>query len=196
MEKRLVDFNLSDEQRYQFYKELVTQHESFVHLDFVNKIKTKTKISSYVNGDFFVLWGVGSTEKNKTITKDEYNNFWSLMDYLSNQNFRVILHSKASTENLREALLSPTVSVILYSAHGNESAFYDYNKNPVPYDIFENVSPSLYQFVLSSCYGTEALRNYRLARKFLIYSWSGTIDADVTINWMASDKWSAFDGKK
>lgn len=158
--------------------------------------KNTNKSNRYTNGDFVILWGVGSDSKDQGITETEYKGMWRMMNYLSNQKFRVVMNTRAISADLAEALASRTSSVVVYSSHGNEKRFYDFDSNPIPTDIFKNRSNNVYQFVLSACYGSYALRNYNVPRDLYVYSWPDLTNPEEMLNFLVSDEYSALTGKK
>lgn len=158
--------------------------------------KSSNKNNRYVNGDFVILWGVGSESKDQSITETEYKGMWRMMNYLSSKKFRVVMNTKALSADLAEALASKTSSVVVYSSHGNERRFYDFDYDPIPTDIFKNRSGNVYQFVLSACYGSYALRNYNVPRDLYVYSWPDLTNSEELLNFLVSDEYSALTGKR
>lgn len=158
--------------------------------------KSSNKNNRYVNGDFVILWGVGSESKDQGITEAEYKGMWRMMNYLSSKKFRVVMNTKALSADLAEALASKTSSVVVYSSHGNERRFYDFDHDPIPTDIFKNRSSNVYQFVLSACYGSYALRNYNVPRDLYVYSWPDLTNPEELLNFLVSDEYSALTGKR
>lgn len=156
----------------------------------------RSYLTNYVNGDFVILWGVGESDKDQNITQKEYQGLWAVMNYLSNQNFRVVMNVRSVGEDLAEAFASPTSSVVVWSAHGNQGAFYDWDSKPVPYDVFKNISPNVYQVILSTCYGRQALENYPRPADLKVVSWDTTTTPTQLLNYLVSDEFNAFDGKK
>ena len=152
--------------------------------------------TNYQNGDFVILWGVGSSATDLTITENEYKGLWRVMNYLSQKEFRVILNVRSTAEDLSQAIVSATTSVVVFSSHGNESAFYDFNHNPIPQNILSNHSTSMYQFILSACNGTIALRkNYVMPADLTIYSWAGLTNSTELLEFLVSDNWTGLEGK-
>jgi hypothetical protein len=151
---------------------------------------------NYENGDFVILWGVGSSTSDQTITETEYKNIWKIMNYLNGKDFRVILNVRSTGADLEDALSSESSSVVLFSSHGNESAFYDFNHNAIDYNVFKNKSKSVYQFILSACYGSIALRdNYVIPDDLKVYAWSGLTNSTELQSFLMGDSWTGFEGK-
>ena len=159
------------------------------------RVSNKSSTSSS-NGDFVILWGVGSNATDQGITQTEYQNMWLIMNYLNELNFRVILNVRSTSADLATALQSPTSSVVLYSSHGNETGFYDFNAAMVPYDIFKKLGPKLYQFILSACYGTLALEYYKVPESLYTLSWSDLTTSTHLKDYLLSDDWTGFEGKE
>lgn len=162
----------------------------------VSSDKSSNKSNRYSNGDYVILWGVGSEAKDQGITEAEYKGMWRMMNYLSNQKFRVVMNTRAISADLADALASRTSSVVVYSSHGNERRFYDFDSNAIPTDIFKNRASNVYQFVLSACYGSYALRNYNVPRDLYVYSWPDLTNPEEMLNFLVSDEYSALTGKK
>lgn len=153
--------------------------------------------SSYANGDFVILWGVGASDKDQTITADEYKGLWRVMNYLSKKDFRVIMNVVATGEDLKEAFASSTSSVVLFSSHGNNKYFYDFNHQPVATDVFESRAANVYQFILSACNGAVALRtNYVVPEDLKVFAWEGLTNSTELLNFLVGDTWTGFEGKK
>lgn len=148
------------------------------------------------NGDFVILWGIGSSAANQTMTETEYKNMWRLMNYLASKDFRVVMNVRSTGEDLKEAAKSNTTSVILFSAHGSTESFFDYNGAAVPYDVFTEKAPNVYQFILSACYGRVALdKNYVIPKDLYTLSWSGLTNSTEMIEYLVSEKWTGYEGK-
>lgn len=146
--------------------------------------------SVYKSGDLYIFLAIG--KKDETMTKDEYQKLWGIMNYLSSKGFRVMMNVMAKVTHLEEAINSIDTSVILWSGHGNKNSFYDYDGNAVPHNIFNNAHESLYQFVLSSCYGRLALnKNYSVPDHIKTWAWSGLTNSGEFMSFLVSDKWSA-----
>lgn len=167
---------------------------------FINRTQTfafEDASSNYKNGDFVILWGVGSSTNDQTITKAEYDGLWKIMNYLSQKDFRVVLNVRSTSEDLADAFASPTASVVLFSSHGNTTYFYDFNHNPVPTDIFKNRASNVYQFILSSCHGAQALRkNYVVPSDLKVFAWEGLTNPTELVNFLVGDSWTGMEGKK
>lgn len=162
----------------------------------ISKGHEKAISTNYMSGDFVILWGVGSNSTDQQITMEEYKGLWRVMNYLSQKNFRVIMNVQSTSTDLSEALRSSTSSVVLFSSHGNTDAFYDFEAKMVPYNIFSKLGPNLYQFILSSCYGKIALRNYNVPEELHTISWSGLTTPTELLDYLVSDYWTGFEGKE
>ncbi|MBA2404986.1 MAG: hypothetical protein H0V66_09465 [Bdellovibrionales bacterium] len=152
--------------------------------------------ANYKNGDFVILWGVGSSTTDQTITETEYKGLWRVMNYLSQKDFRVILNVRSTSTDLADAFASKTASVVVFSAHGNQTAFYDFNHIPVPKDIFTKRSANVYQFILSACYGSIALKaNYVVPGDLKVYSWGDLTNSTELLDFLVSANWTGLEGK-
>ncbi len=156
----------------------------------------RSYLTQYKNGDVVILWGIGTSDSDQGMTRQEYHGVWAVMNYLSSKDFRVVMNVRSTAEDVEEALQSDTTSILVYSGHGNKGAFYDFNSQPVPKSIFNTISPSVYQVVLSTCYGTQALANYPLPSGVKFYSWDRLTSAADLVNFLASNYWDVFAGKK
>ncbi len=148
----------------------------------------------YTAGDFIILWGVGASAKDQKITEDEYKGLWRVMNYLSSKGFRVIMNVRSTGADLKSAAQSPTASVLLFSGHGNKTAFYDYDGKPVDFKVLETVSKSVYQFILSACEGRIALdANYVIPKRIQTYAWRGLTNSTELIDFLVGDSWTGFE---
>ncbi len=153
--------------------------------------------SPYTRGDFVILWGVGASTENQKITEDEYKGLWRVMNYLSSNGFRVVMNVRATGEDLKLAAMSPTSSVLLFSGHGNKTAFYDWNEKAVDYKVLEKASKSVYQFILSACEGRIALDdNYVVPKRIQTYAWTGLTNSTELIDFLVGDTWTGFERGK
>lgn len=151
------------------------------------------KGKNYPKGDFVILWGLGESESNQNMTENEYKMIWRIMNYLSSLGFRVIMNVRTEVNQIKEAVQTPGVSVILYSGHGNTSGFYDYFNNLVPYDLFRFKAKSLYQFILSACYGSESRLNYENPSNMILYTWPGLTNSK-DLEGFLMNSWNADEG--
>lgn len=148
-------------------------------------------------GDFVILWGVGASTANQKITEDEYKGLWRVMNYLSSTGFRVVMNFRATGEDLKLAAETATSSVILFSGHGNKTAFYDWDEKPVDFKVFEKASKSVYQFILSACEGRIALNdNYVVPKRIQTYAWEGLTNSTELINFLVGDSWTGLERGK
>lgn len=153
--------------------------------------------SPATRGDFVILWGVGASTENQKITEDEYKGLWRVMNYLSNTGFRVVMNFRATGADLKIAAETASSSVILFSGHGNKTAFYDWDGKPVDYKVFEKVSKSVYQFILSACEGRIALDdNYVVPKRIQTYAWEGLTNSTELITFLVGDSWTGLERGK
>lgn len=173
-----------------------TQTYAFEKIRASRKKSLTAAVSNYSNGDYVILWGVGASAKDQNITEIEYKNMWRIMSYLSQSNFRVIMNVRSTADDLADALASKTSSVVLFSSHGNQQAFYDFNLNPVPQDIFKHRAENVYQVIISACYSQIALRTYEVPEDLKVFSWYGLTDPNELINFLFSPSYTGFEGKE
>lgn len=194
--------DMSEEQGVAFLKQhleegqYVNRTRSFA-FEKVAPFKTRQAIKSnnYSNGDYVILWGVGSETADQSITESEYKGIWRVMNYLSLKNFRVVMNVRSTADDLADALSSETSSVVLYSSHGNRNAFYDFNLNPIPADIFSHRAANVYQVIISACYSMQALKNYEVPEDLKVFSWYGLTNPTELVNFLVGDDYTGFEGK-
>jgi hypothetical protein len=167
---------------------------SFVRTENTFAFTTGEKSAQYPAGDFAILWGIGSSEADTAMAKDEYTRLWRIMGYLSAKGFRVIMNVRADAGDVKEAVETEGTSVVLYSGHGNTSGFYDYNKVRVGYDLFVNKAKSVYQFIVAACYGRESRVNYNPPADLMMFTWSGLTNSTDLENFVMGS-WTGMEGK-
>jgi hypothetical protein len=154
----------------------------------------KNRSEVYPLGDFVLLWGIGSSSGDVQMARNEYVMIWRIMNYLMDRGFRVVMNTKALAKHLKDAVETEGVSVVLFSSHGNQTGFFDYNGQRISYDIFQNKARSLYQFILSACYGTESRARYSPPSDMVMYTWRGlTNSKDLETFLMGS--WTGLEGR-
>lgn len=158
-------------------------------------VKEKFTKDAFPMGDFAIMWGIGASATDQNMTKDEYTRIWRIMNYLSDKGFRVVMNTKTRGSQLIEVVETEGVSVVIYSGHGNTTGFYDFNGIRISYDLFTNKARSLYQFILSACYGTEARRYYEPPADMIMYTWSGLTNSSDLESHLMSDNWTGFEGR-
>lgn len=149
----------------------------------------------YPKKNFYLLIGLGRTDKDNSIQKTDWDAVYFIMSYLSEQKFRVLVNVRATAEHLKLAAEDKDTSVILWSSHGNKGGFYDVDGNKVPYDIFKNKSKGFYQLLLSSCEGRVALDDHYSISGLKTYAWSGLTNSIELKNFIKSDEWTADYGR-
>jgi len=170
--------------------------EELIQVEFEREEQNSSlkKSEAYPAGDLYILLGIG--KKDEQMTKKEYTQLWRVMNYLTESGFRVMMNVKAKVKHLEAAINSEETSLIMFSGHGNKTGFYDYDSNKVPSGIFNNAHKSLYQFVLSACYGRLALNSsYSMPGHIKTWAWKGLTNSTEFIDFLVSDQWSAFAGK-
>ena len=152
------------------------------------------KSAQYPAGDFAIMWGLGASDSNQQMTRDEYNRMWKIMNYLSSKGFRVIMNVRAEGSDIKDAVETEGTSVVLFSGHGNTSGFYDFSGSRVSYDLFTNKAKSMYQFIVSACYGTQSRGNYNPPADMIMYTWSGLTNTNDLETFLMGS-WSGLEGK-
>lgn len=158
-------------------------------------VKEELSKTGFPMGDFAIMWGIGGSASDQAMTKDEYTRIWRIMNYLSDKGFRVVMNTKTRGSQLKEIVETEGVSVVIFSAHGNNSGFYDFNGSRVAYDLFTNKARSLYQFILSACYGTESRGNYNVPSDMIMYTWRGLTNSSDLEALLMSDSWTGLEGR-
>ncbi len=167
---------------------------SYVRTENTFAFTTGEKSAQYPAGDFAILWGIGSSEADTAMAKDEYTRLWRIMGYLSAKGFRVIMNVRADAGDVKEAVETEGTSVVLFSGHGNTSGFYDYNRVRVGYDLFVNKAKSLYQFIVAACHGTESKPNYNPPTDLVMFTWFGLTNSTDLENFVMGS-WTGLEGK-
>lgn len=149
-----------------------------------------------IAGDFYLLVGTNYSTTDETIRKGDYDDLYETVRRLSWLKFRVTMNLTASVQDLKNALSNKNPTIIVWSSHGNTEAFYDFNQVKVPFNIFSKASPSVYQFILTSCNGFTALQNNYLKhmpKTIKYWGWERLVyhPSDVKTFFSAND-WNPF----
>ena len=171
------------------------QHASDKLISSLKTVAAKDDVL-YPNKNFYIFIGLGPNAKDEEIRRLDWGAIYAIMNYLATQKFRVLINVNATVEHLKLAAQDSNTSIILWSSHGNQEGFYDYNNQKVPYDIFKNKSSSLYQFILSACYGRIALTNHYEIKDMETWAWAGLTTSLQLKSFLVSDQWNAYQGKK
>ncbi|MFP5492312.1 MAG: hypothetical protein ACLGG0_12480 [Bacteriovoracia bacterium] len=158
-------------------------------------VKEEMVKTGFPMGDFAIMWGIGGSATDQNMTKDEYTRIWRIMNYLADKGFRVVMNTKTRGSQLKEIVETEGVSVVIFSAHGNNTGFYDFNSTRIGYDLFTNKARSLYQFILSACYGSEARHYYAPPADMIMYTWSGLTNSSDLERHLMSDSWTGLEGR-
>lgn len=140
-------------QKYQ-YKKIIIEPENDSSFKKVSSVD-----DSYPSGDFIVLVGTNFSETDELIRKGDYNDIYDTVKRMSWLKFRTTINLVASVKDLKSALKNTRPTIIVWTSHGNEDFFYDFNQVRIPYNVFKDTSPSVYQFILASCNGFTAIQN-------------------------------------
>jgi len=144
---------ISIAQKYQ-YKKIVIEPENNSSFKKVSSVD-----DSYPSGDFIVLIGTNFSENDELIRKGDYDDIYNTVKRMSWLKFRTTINLVASVTDLKAALKNTRPTIVVWTSHGNESFFYDFNQIRVPYNVFKDTSPSVYQLILTSCNGFTAIQN-------------------------------------
>ncbi|MFS4460238.1 hypothetical protein [Bdellovibrio sp. HCB2-146] len=161
------------------------------------KVGTTALDENYAGGDAFIMHGL-APEQDKQMRQDEYRALFPIVDYLSRRRMRVTVNLHAGTADLRTVLQNIRPTVIIWSSHGNDEFFYGSNGEAIPHGIFKNASPSVYQFILSACYGRLAMDNFYLkdlppGNDMLTVGWSGLTNSGEMMSYLMSDRWDMYE---
>jgi hypothetical protein len=113
---------------------------------------------------------------------------------------RMTINLLANTSDLRAVFKSDRPSIVIWSSHGSEEYFFGANGEAIPHSVFKNGTGSVYQFILSSCYGRKALDNYYLKElpkgaKLNAVGWSGLTTSNDLITHLMSDQWDMYENR-
>jgi len=141
-------------------------------------IKVSTQASDNTVADFIVLIGTNFSEKDELIRKGDYDDLYQTIRRVSWLNFRATINLVASVDDLSAALKNTRPTIIVWTSHGDEQGFYDFNQVRVQNTIFKNASPTVYQFILTSCNGSQAIQNsYKpyIPKTMMYWSWNSLV---------------------
>jgi hypothetical protein len=164
-------------------------------------LKVGSADDSYPGGDAYFLQGLTTVEdKDKKMRQVEYKSLFPIVDYLSKRRMRVTVNLLANTRDLLAVFKTDRPSIVIWSSHGNDEYFYGANGEQIPHSVFKHVSKSVYQFVLSACYGRKALDDYYLKelpknRSLETRGWKGLTNSDEMISYLMSDAWTMYVGR-
>lgn len=150
----------------------------------------------YFSGDFYLMIGTNFDQTDEVIRKNDYTALYEVVKRLSWLKFRVTINLVASVEDLEATLQSTRPTIITWVSHGNQHGFYDFNSVRVPYKIFQKASPSIYQLILTSCHGSQAMQNhYDKFRPVTLkyWAWDSFVYHDTDVkSFLAGDSWSPY----
>ena len=164
-------------------------------------VKVGSVDESYPGGDAFFMQGLSPSEdKDKQMRLVEYKSLFPIVDYLSKRHMRVTVNLQANTSDLLAVFKSDRPSLVIWSSHGSEEYFFGANGEQIPHSVFKYVSKSVYQFILSSCYGRKALDNFYLnalpaTSSLLTRGWEGLTNSEDMIKYLMSDAWDMFENR-
>lgn len=161
------------------------------------KVGATSLDENHSGGDAFIMHGL-TPDQDKQMRQDEYRALFPVVDYLSRRRMRVTVNLNAGPADLRVVLQNPRPTIVIWSSHGNDEFFYGSNGEAIPYGIFKDTSPSVYQFILSACYGRLALDNYYLKdlsteNDMLTVSWKDVTNTGEMMAYLMSDRWDMYE---
>lgn len=161
------------------------------------KVGATSLDDNYSGGDAFIMHGL-APDQDKQMRQDEYRALFPVVDYLSRRRMRVTVNLNAGPADLRAVLQNTRPTIVIWSSHGNDEFFYGSNGEAIPHGIFKNASPSVYQFILSACYGRLALDNYYLKdlpaeNDMLTVSWKEVTNSGEMMSYLMSDRWDMYE---
>lgn len=195
------EFSQLDQENYSFYDFIKTaQDHHYKKITIEPKLSDFQTVSSgekgYVSGDFVVLIGVSLSDKDESIRMNSYKLLYDAVNRMSRLQFRVVINTMASMSDLRNTLKSDRPTIVVWSSHGDPNYFYDFNNAQVPHNVFEKMSPSVYQFLLVSCNGFSALQDgysKYLAKSTYYSGWTRLVTAlDMQQILSTSSNWDPY----
>ncbi|WP_372656163.1 hypothetical protein [Halobacteriovorax sp.] len=140
---------------------------------------------AYGNGDLYYLLGA-----KDSWGKVEWEYFYSFSKWAVSNNFRTILIPSAQTPHVKEAVQSPTTSLIIWSSHGDKNGnIYDYEGKILPKDIFsKNKGKRFNRLILNNCYSYTSSKHYSFSG--FLTTWKGLTDSNKMIKYLNSTKFN------
>jgi hypothetical protein len=144
--------------------------------------------SQYPAGDVFYFQFLD--QQDQIMLQADYQNFLPTLQRLSRSGFRVVMNWRASILDLKAALKNTRPTIIIWSSHGQPKGITDKMDEDqlLPRDFFQEISPTVYQFIVATCFGTPALQNYDLthAQHVKFQSWDYPINTDHLKTYLSS----------
>ena len=141
---------------------------------------------AYPHGDVVFMIGDGTKEWGET----EWGKYFDVAKYLAEKKFRVIMNPEATILDIKATVQSPTISVMIWSSHGSKDGrIYDVAETPVPAKAFANISRSLKQIILNSCYSKNAPEIYKFPKNVDFVGWPETTDSEGFFSYLTSEDW-------
>lgn len=141
------------------------------------------------SGDAYFFQYLGPQDEQ--MRSEDYKNFYEPLKRLSSAGFCVHMNWAASIIDLKVALKNTRPTIIIWSSHGQPRGVTDKldDETIFPPDIFKNVSSSVYQFVVATCYGSLAIKNYDLtaAKHIKFTGWDFPLSTDFFKKFL--EKW-------
>lgn len=149
-------------------------------------------------GDFVYLSGMDpNAENDNLITNGDLKDLYETFKRVSRLGFRISMKMTARTYDLKEALQTTVPTIIVWTSHGNEEGIYDGDYR-LPSEIFKNASPSVYQFILTSCNGGQArdsVYKNSIPASMKMWAWSRLVYHPTDLGNFVNDpaQWNPFE---
>lgn len=150
---------------------------------------------TYPGGDFIALIGMPEIANagDEGIRHDDYKLLYNTIKRLTNLRFRIQINLRATVRDLRAALRNDRPTILYWTSHGNKQGFFDSQSILVPYNVFEKTSSNIYQLILTSCDGRQALdENYKIPKSLYSWAWSSAVYRENVNEFINSNSWSPF----
>lgn len=195
------EFSEFDQQNHDFFEFIKTaqdyNYKKIIIEPKLSDFKTISAADPYVSGDFIVLIGTNYSSSDEAIRKGDYDDIYNTIKEVSELKFKTTINLVASVTDLRAALKNNKPTIIMWTSHGNDHHFYDFNQIQVPDNIFKDTSPMVYQVLLTSCHGLLAFeKTYKkhTSKHLWVTGWNRIVwhPGDVK-NYFDSSSWNPYD---
>lgn len=195
------EFSEFDRQNHDFFDFIKTaqdyNYKKIIIEPKLSDFKTISAADPYVSGDFIVLIGTNYSSSDEAIRRGDYNDIYDTIKKVSELKFKTTINLVASVTDLRAALKNNKPTIIMWTSHGNDHHFYDFNQIQVPDNILKDASPMVYQVLLTSCHGFLAFNNtYKkhAPNNLWVYGWDRIVWHPGDVKRFFDDKsWTPYD---
>lgn len=126
------------------------------------------------------------------LNRDDLKYLYPTFKRLSSLGFRVTVDFAATQQTLRYVLRSKTPTILIWNSHGAPDHLVDSQSAVVRPENFKDVSPAVYQLIISSCYGSLSWeKTYKKVTNasFMLWAWPRkTTSSDLAF--FNGDEWS------